>query len=1067
MPYFDPLDAAMLLVRRAPPDCILRIPLKDLTLSKPSDAQHGDRDSSDADRDLNNSSPDRSLESTQAHDQSDTVDYPGSGDLGNSRQALANVGVGTARRYRVLRAHAKGGLGEVFVARDDELQRNVALKEIQPRFADRLESRARFVLEAEITGGLEHPGIVPVYGFGQYSDGRPFYAMRFIRGKSFAESIADFHSSTEKNRSERALELRKLLGRFVDVCDAIAYAHSRGVLHRDLKPANVMLGDFGETLVVDWGLAKAASKPENTQHVRDQQELDLLQPISGSGVEATVDGSAMGTPAYMSPEQACGRLKELSTSTDIYALGAILYSVLCGQAPIQGDTINQLLEKARAGDIHAPSSILSNVPASLEAVCMKALSHDPKNRYGSARLLADDVESYLADEAVVARVDPLPTRAWRWIRKHRTVSASVAAALFVGSVALAISNTLILTEQDRTSEQRDLAVKNFQLARDSVDQYFTDVSQSVLLKTPGMQPLQRQLLEGALDYYTQFTASHQDSTDLQLEYARALTRVGKIQEILGSHEEAIEALIAARDVFAVQAQRPDSSLEIQVESANSNRLVSKAHLLNGNQYEAGRAIDLAWRKLAVLRADFPNDVSVQLSAAETDNALANLHIGRGEFETGTGVLTEAVEQCEALLARYPNDLEVKRMLAFLLSGLASSLAQQSNVEAAIDVYERATQMHEAIVARVDRHTQDVASFANTLHNYSNAMRFQGRIPEALTLANTQRDTYRTLMNENPTVLDFQLSYAQANSELGVYNGMSGEHGVALEAFQEANAILTPLAILRPTHVATQRSLATSFVNLAKENEFLGQADEALGLYKRGLDLIREISQANPDVHSVKVGLGRSLQNVALTLVRQEQFDEALPLFEEAETVRTAIVENSPLDPYSRTDLASVLHAKGNVLIDLGRRELAPALYRQAIAQDQFAVDTNVPGPFQERVLFHYEALIGILKDLDLRDDAETAIDEMVSIDTVTPDQLYNAACAHSVFAGRSAAEGPEGGVEVMNIRQAHTQSAVMLLRRAISAGWNDLEHIQQDAELDPIRSGSGFAELLKLIVDLH
>ena len=167
-------------------------------------------------------------------------------------------------RFRILRPHAEGGLGEVYVARDEELHREVALKQIQDRHADDPTSRARFLLEAEITGGLEHPGIVPVYGLGSDADGRPFYAMRFIRGESLKEAIARFHAADDPRRDpgERALALRQLLGRFVDVCNAVAYAHSRGVLHRDLKPGNIMLGPYGETLVVDWGLAKVVGRPE-------------------------------------------------------------------------------------------------------------------------------------------------------------------------------------------------------------------------------------------------------------------------------------------------------------------------------------------------------------------------------------------------------------------------------------------------------------------------------------------------------------------------------------------------------------------------------------------------------------------------------------------------------------------------------------------------------------------------------------------------------------------------------------------------------------------------------------
>ncbi len=172
-------------------------------------------------------------------------------------------------RFRILRPHARGGLGEVFVARDEELRREVALKQIQDRYAEDLQSRARFVLEAEVTGGLEHPGIVPVYGLGTDAGGRPYYAMRLIRGDSLKEAIERFHRADGPGRDsgKRTLEQQRLLRRFIDACNAVAYAHSRGILHRDLKPANVMLGPFGETLVVNWGLAKPIGRARTTAPV--------------------------------------------------------------------------------------------------------------------------------------------------------------------------------------------------------------------------------------------------------------------------------------------------------------------------------------------------------------------------------------------------------------------------------------------------------------------------------------------------------------------------------------------------------------------------------------------------------------------------------------------------------------------------------------------------------------------------------------------------------------------------------------------------------------------------------
>lgn len=369
-----------------------------------------------------------------------------------AKKAMASEG----RRFQILRPHAKGGLGEVYVAEDMELRREVALKEIQSNHADDPNSRNRFVLEAEVTGGLEHPGIVPVYGLGQYENGRPFYAMRFIKGDSLKEAADRFHQLIPRPLFD-SVEFRQLIGRFVDVCNAISYAHSRGVLHRDLKPGNIMLGKYGETLVVDWGLAKVVGRSDASV-----EGENTIRTSSGSGQsdsDPTRMGNAIGTPAFMPPEQATGQIDKLGPASDVYSLGATLYYILTGKRPVNGENVAQVLKHVERGEFPAPRSIDAAIPRPLEAICLKAMAKGIADRYETPRLLANDMESWLADQQVSAFDDPWHVRMARWARRHRQLMTAASVFLFsiiVGLIILAFvlesNRKAIASEQAETSK---------------------------------------------------------------------------------------------------------------------------------------------------------------------------------------------------------------------------------------------------------------------------------------------------------------------------------------------------------------------------------------------------------------------------------------------------------------------------------------------------------------------------------------------------------------------------------------------------------------------------------------
>ena len=370
-------------------------------------------------------------------------------DLNETRLVDPRATLPGSVRYRPLRPLGRGGLGEVFVAHDEELHREVAVKEIQARHRGTDECLVRFLLEAEVTGRLEHPGVVPVYSLGRHADGRPYYAMRLVKGETLHDAIEHFHKADVPGRDagERSLDFRGLLRRFVDVCNAIAYAHSKGVLHRDLKPANVMLGPYGETLVIDWGLAKVLGQPA----------IEATAPVSvlhGTRLQSPGHTGLAGTPSFMSPEQAEDAHDELGPASDVYSLGAILYSLLTGRNAFERGNLSKVLLQVRSGEFPPPRRVNAAVPPPLEAACLKAMALQPQDRYRSAKDLAADVEHWLADEPVSAHHEPLPARLRRWGRRHRSLVSSLTALLATATVALAAGLLLVNAEKNRTSEAR-------------------------------------------------------------------------------------------------------------------------------------------------------------------------------------------------------------------------------------------------------------------------------------------------------------------------------------------------------------------------------------------------------------------------------------------------------------------------------------------------------------------------------------------------------------------------------------------------------------------------------------
>jgi serine/threonine-protein kinase len=658
-------------------------------------------------------------------------------------------------RYTLLRLHAKGGIGQVWVARDLELGREVALKELRTDRPIEGSIRARFMNEARITGQLEHPGVVPVYELVEGTvEHAAYYTMRLIRGRNLKHAIEAYH---RERRASRAgpLALRDLLASFVAICNTIAYAHSRRVLHRDLKPDNIVLGDFGEVIVLDWGLAKLMD------HVEPASSLLPVAVESQASAEHTMAGQVVGTPAYLSPEQAEGRLDLLDERSDIYGLGAVLYEILTGEPPHSSGTLEEVVQRVLREPMVPPRQHVADVPRALEAVCLKALAKEPGSRYASARELAREVEHFLADEPVTAWPEPWPVRARRWLACHRTATIASAATVLAATVTLAVS-TVFLTHANererlaRAAEQqaRVKAEKSFRLAQNAVDNGFTRVSESADLKAVGVEKVRRDLLAQARDFYEKLIAEHGDEPGLQAERGRSYLRLAQITAELGDRAQAMTLAQRARAFFEdiLRVQPSDSTIQ--------DDLAGSLELLGDNLYESGsmqealttdqRAVELR----EALAASGPSDARYRLALALNRLGIVQSR-GLGRPADGQVIMHRALTLCRALARESPSLATYLVAQADILRNLSISKSDDGDFTGSIEMLMRELPLRERLAKEdpsVVAHQYGLGRCLMALSNQTSNIRQLARSQE---YSDQASQIVKDLVDKHPLVPEYK------------------------------------------------------------------------------------------------------------------------------------------------------------------------------------------------------------------------------------------------------------------------------------------------------------------------
>jgi eukaryotic-like serine/threonine-protein kinase len=753
------------------------------------------------------------------------------GDLGD-RTVTYSVGTATSdgQRFRVLRPHARGGLGAVFVALDGELHREVALKQILEKHADDPASRQRFVAEAEITGGLEHPGVVPVYGLGTDAGGHPYYAMRFIKGDSLKEAIERFHmdEALKKDPGGRSLELRKLLGRFTDVCNAVDYAHSRGVIHRDLKPANIIVGKHGETLVVDWGLAKLVGRADPSGGEQ------TIAPSSGGSSE-TLPGSALGTPPYMSPEQARGDLDKLGPRSDVYSLGATLYCMLTGKPPFDVDDVGAILRAVQEGRFQRPSQHHPSLDKSLEAVCLKAMSTRPEDRYATAKAVADDLERWMADEPVSAWREPLARRARRWGRRNRTAVAAAVAALVVALGALSVGTVLIGWQRSVALEQRDLARGNLEQARRIVDEMYTQVADG-LTDARGMEPYQREILDKALRFYESVALPQSQAPEIRYETGRARFRVAEIRYKFSQIEQAEAAYKQALSIFEpLAADYPDRA-EFSQAFAGNLKSLAILYMSTARLDQAEAMYEKAASTSQKLIDDHPEDVAYRLGLARTENSRGILYKRIHRLEDCEAALKRAEALDRELIEGHPEDHTIRGHLARVLINLGVSLDPAFRRAEIESKYDQALLILRKLVVEQPRVVEYQSELAGLMMSLGALYSRTGRPDQAEAANEKAIAIQRRLTDDHPDRVDFAdelgLSYYSMSYMKQLKRDFQGAHDWANRAIQAFETSLRR----EPRRADIKELLGFAFHARAQALTDQYRAAEALRDWDRAIEL---------------------------------------------------------------------------------------------------------------------------------------------------------------------------------------------------------------------------------------
>ena len=757
--------------------------------------------------------------------------------------------------FELQKFHARGGGGEIFVAEDCNLGRKVAVKFPRDN-SPKSSSHRRLRHEAEITGRLRHPGIVPVIAVSSTEDQTPCYVMQFVEGQTFEKAIQSFHEKDFWGDSKfNSWDFRKLIQRLVSVCATVAYAHQQGVIHRDIKPNNIMLGSFGETILLDWGISKYVDSvvETETEFLTHTDEIgnDTAKNAGLSG--ETMPGQLIGTPEFASPEQVTGNIHKHGPRSDIYSLGATLYFLLVGRRAIEIEDLTNLTTASALRHIEPAIHVDSEVPNPLNLICRKALSFDPNDRYQQVADFADDLERYLADQPISIGTEKLSTRAFRWIRNHPRFAYGIGSGLCVAIIGLVISSWLLndkaaelataLTAQKQTNRQLELAKNEAQEnASDTLDALRTvsdTLVQQWFTKQKSLTEKDHEFMRDILSKYQEFARSQKGRFYSRRIEAEGYQRISQIQILLDQVDDAFISLKQAVDLLTpIPDDADDKTIKLK---AICNFDVGRMLFRKGQIAEAIEEMENGIGTLQILSERFPDDPESWSLLGKAQSKLGATYISLKKSDKALQLFRESCESSKQLAEKFPDKPKYLYSYASKLTNIGVALSQKKMIEESIVEHEKSQEIHD----RLDR--------KGVL--FSDLFSADGNAINLLALA---RNYYR-LENLDKALQVYELALVSSKKQVEIFPSFANSHN----------------------------NLARSHQGLSTVNRKLGNLEEAANHSRLGIPAIIKAVEMNPNEYrfvnakaNLQLQYARALENLNKFEPATKEFEVAVQFFKD-------------------------------------------------------------------------------------------------------------------------------------------------------------------------------------------